>query len=86
MKRISSMMSRKSSKSTLNETPDSISVLLLGARGCGKTSFLYKAYFKYATDNPDTHFDVLPTPSHNVEIIPYQTQLYQLWDFAGNLK
>lgn len=51
MKRISSMMSRKSSKSTLNETQDTIPVLLLGPRTSGKTSFLYKSYFKYATDN-----------------------------------
>ncbi|GAA5812923.1 hypothetical protein MFLAVUS_006384 [Mucor flavus] len=53
-------------------------------RGSGKTTFLYKTYFKYATDNPDTHFDVISTPTYNVEIIPYKSHLYQLWDFAGN--
>lgn len=43
MKRLS-MMSTIENKHT---TP----ILLIGPRGSGKTSFLYKSYFKYATDN-----------------------------------
>ncbi|KAG2234740.1 hypothetical protein INT48_000089 [Thamnidium elegans] len=66
------------------ENQNTVPILILGPRGSGKTTFLYKTYFKYATDNPDTHFDVISTPTYNVEIIPYKSHLYQLWDFAGN--
>lgn len=60
-----------------------IKAIILGPRGSGKTSFLYRAYFKYNQHQPDTHFDVIPTPAHNVEVIPYQTCHFELWDFAG---
>ncbi|KAI8083990.1 P-loop containing nucleoside triphosphate hydrolase protein [Gilbertella persicaria] len=66
------------------EPEDVIPVRILGARGSGKTTFLYKSYFKYGTGQPDTHFTVIPTPTHNVEMIPYQSRLFELWDFAGN--
>ncbi|KAI8327006.1 P-loop containing nucleoside triphosphate hydrolase protein [Choanephora cucurbitarum] len=60
---------------------ETITIRMLGARGSGKTSFLYKSYFKY-TNEPNTHFSVIPTPTHNVEIIPYQSCLFELWDLA----
>lgn len=27
----------------------------------------------------------MSTPTYNVEIIPYKSHLFQLWDFAGKL-
>jgi GTPase SAR1 family protein len=55
----------------------------LGPRASGKTSFLYKAYFKYNIDQPHTEFDVIPTPNHNVEVVPFGSYSFELWDFAG---
>ncbi|KAI8637971.1 P-loop containing nucleoside triphosphate hydrolase protein [Parasitella parasitica] len=59
-----------------------IRIPILGPRGSGKTSFLYRSYFKYNVNRPDTHFDVMPTSSHNVETISYQSNQFELWDFA----
>lgn len=60
-----------------------VPIRILGSRGAGKTSFLYKSYFKYSTQEPDTPFDVIPTPSHNVEVIPFKSYQFEIWDFAG---
>lgn len=58
-------------------------VRIVGNHGVGKTSFLYKSYFKYTAKEPDTQFDVIPTSSHNVEVIPYKSYQFEIWDFAG---
>lgn len=79
-------MSRKSStgsRTTVTEGKEEVTrVLLLGPRGSGKTCFLYKSYFKYGTDGPNTEFNVIPTPTYNVEVIPYHSYKFELWDFA----
>lgn len=43
-------MKRMSMMSTI-ENQNTVPILILGPRGSGKTTFLYKTYFKYATDN-----------------------------------
>ena len=34
------------------------------------------------TNQPDTKFNVIPTPNHNVEIISFASLSFELWDFA----
>ncbi|KAI8371492.1 P-loop containing nucleoside triphosphate hydrolase protein [Radiomyces spectabilis] len=61
-----------------------IPVRIIGARGSGKTTFLYKLYFKYCESQVDRDkpFEVLPTETFNVETISYQNHAFQLWDFS----
>ncbi|KAF1796916.1 P-loop containing nucleoside triphosphate hydrolase protein, partial [Mucor lusitanicus] len=86
MKRFSTLVSRTNKANELKDADkqqeEVIKTIILGPRGSGKTSFLYRAYFKYNEHQPDTHFDVIPTPAHNVEVIPYQSYHFELWDFA----
>lgn len=85
MKRISTLMNRLSRLEENEPSVDNenIPIRILGNRGAGKTSFLYKSYFKYNTNERDTPFEVIPTPSHNVEIVPFKSYRFEIWDFAG---
>ncbi|KAI9276031.1 hypothetical protein BY458DRAFT_142988 [Sporodiniella umbellata] len=94
MKRFSSLLSR-SSQSNDQETLQKVErtiipSLILGPKGSGKTTFLYKSYFKYSVDQPETPFDVIPTVSYNVETIPFGSQYsFEMWDFpeiSGSLE
>ncbi|KAI7872886.1 hypothetical protein BDF14DRAFT_40006 [Spinellus fusiger] len=85
MKRLSTIVAQLWTPQTSVQEKD-ISVCILGAHGVGKTTFLYKLYFKYCTQQTDTPFEVLPTESHNVEVIPYCGRSYELWEFAGEVK
>ncbi|KAL0077647.1 P-loop containing nucleoside triphosphate hydrolase protein [Phycomyces blakesleeanus] len=84
MKRFSEIVSQLwSNKAPLEEEQgrQEIPIRILGARGAGKTTFLYKLYFKYCAEKPST-FQVFPTESHNVEVIPYRQFAFQIWEFA----
>ncbi|KAI9011932.1 P-loop containing nucleoside triphosphate hydrolase protein [Phycomyces nitens] len=84
MKRFSGIISQFwSTKQSLEEEQgrQEIPIRILGARGAGKTTFLYKLYFKYCAEKPND-FQVLPTESHNVEVIPYGQFAFQIWEFA----
>ncbi|KAH8548962.1 P-loop containing nucleoside triphosphate hydrolase protein [Umbelopsis sp. PMI_123] len=85
MSRISGLFSRfwspRPSQDQVPEDEDII-VRVLGARGSGKTSFLYKLYFKHVVATPDEAFDVVRTDQHNVETIPYLNQMYEIWEYA----
>ncbi|KAI8577009.1 hypothetical protein K450DRAFT_253945 [Umbelopsis ramanniana AG] len=77
----SSLWSPRPSQDQTPEEED-VTVRVLGARGSGKTSFLYKLYFKHAVGTPDEAFDVVRTDQHNVESIPYLNQMYEIWEYA----
>ncbi|KAF7729714.1 Arf GTPase arl1 [Apophysomyces ossiformis] len=84
MKRFSGMFTQLWANKTSHPTDEEghIPVRILGARGSGKTTFLYKLYFKHCAGQPDEVFDVLPTESHNVEVIPFRRFSFEIWEFS----
>ncbi|KAG0164180.1 hypothetical protein DFQ28_010698 [Apophysomyces sp. BC1034] len=84
MKRFSGMLTQLWANKDSNATDDEadIPIRILGARGSGKTTFLYKLYFKHCAGQPDEVFDVLPTESHNVEVIPFRRFSFEMWEFS----
>ncbi|KAI9481431.1 MAG: P-loop containing nucleoside triphosphate hydrolase protein [Benjaminiella poitrasii] len=92
MKRFSTLMSLKKNSEEESKVKESIQqqqqatripIHIIGPRKSGKTTFLYKAYFKYNNhQETDTQFNVIPTPTSNVEVIDYKHYQFEVWDFA----
>ncbi|ORE09544.1 hypothetical protein BCV72DRAFT_302776 [Rhizopus microsporus var. microsporus] len=82
MKRISTLLGNHNKTSTSERVEqEKITTVVMGARGTGKTTFLYKSYFKYNTNEPDTEFEVIPTEEYNVETILFDSYKFELWDY-----